>query len=488
MPAPEQNQATPTLLARIDPHLPTLYLLLGLTLTTLLCFLTAPFFGPDEPDQSLRAIALSHGHLIEPIGPTEAGDFLDTGAIHAMDGIDDLRIDWERSNRDFLDRAHGPVPPQAQRKLAAIRWTRHNDFVGFSNTAAYPPLLYLPAILGWRTGEAANLTIFQSLRLARLLCAFTAIGLGFLALRLCAFPRWLLLPTLLLPSTLFLNATSSQDSVLISVAALAIALLSRPLSAQRNFTRPELIATATLLALCALARPPYAALALVLFLPTLEARSPTKKRSPPTLAFAAVLAACALWRSLVAPLGVELSDAANPTQQAAFLLHHPFSATAAVLRGTASAAFDFFHRGLYVLGWNDLLPHHGAAAALTACLALICLFAPPIPIRTMPARALLLAAVTAPLLGISLAEYFIWTPPAWHTVYGIQPRYWLPILPLATLLLQSLPKPKWLATIRTLPLLLATATLALIACTLPWASAHAFYPDSLSHVLNLNFH
>ena len=110
------------------------------------------------------------------------------------------------------------------------------------------------------------------------------------------------------------------------------------------------------------------------------------------------------------------------------------------------------------------------------------LFAPACPPRTWRGRGLLAVCVAGLLLGLSLAEYIIWTPPGWHTVYGIQPRYWLPIMPLATMLLQGrLPvrKTTWLP-------LAASAVLAIVACTLPYMAAHAFYRESIAQVLHLN--
>ena len=40
--------------------------------------------------------------------------------------------------------------------------------------------------------------------------------------------------------------------------------------------------------------------------------------------------------------------------------------------------------------------------------------------------------------------------------------------------------------LRTRVLLAATAALVLVACTLPWMTAHAFYSDTVAHVLRLN--
>ena len=363
-----------------------------------------------------------------------------------------------------------------------MRWAHSTVFVPFPNTAVYPPMLYLPAIVGWRLGEAFDLTILNSLRLARLLCAWTAVALGWLALRLCPGSRWLLLPFLLLPSTLFLDASCSQDALLLPVAALIVALLARALEAGRELSAVELMVTAGLLALCATARPPYVAMALVLFLPS--AASDWQRWLRPLAGFAFVLAACAAWRHVVAPLGLDWSNEADPELQAVFLRAHPVHAAGALLHGTWDAAIDFLRRGVYVVGWNDLLPHHFVAPIVVACLAGMVLAMPRLPIRSWRGRGVLAAAIAGSLLGVALAEYIIWTPPGFHTVYGVQPRYWLPVMPLGMLLAagtqRSLPRGRtWL-------LLSATGLLAIIACTLPWMVAHAFYREGLMHVVLLN--
>jgi uncharacterized membrane protein len=479
-----------TLLARINRSLPEIYLVIALPITVLLCLLTAPFFAPDEPNQVCRALSIAAGQLVLPKVPGEAGAQIDSNVFRVMDGVNDIRIDWESTTRDYHNRPYGPVPEEQQRALSGIRWAHRTVFVPFGNTAVYPPALYLPAITGLRIAEAADLTIFQSLRLARLFCAFTAVALGWLALRLCACSRWPLLALLLLPSTLFLNAGCTQDAILVPVAVLIAAMLTRPLVQRRDFTGLELAILTLLLAMCATARPPYVALGLVLFLPAAEHLGRGLRRwLAPTAAFAAVLALCGLWRHLVAPLGLDWSDIADPERQQAFIAAHPLTTAWALTQGTAIAAWDFLHRGLYVVGWNDLLPHHGAAAILTVCLAAILLSAPACPIRSGPARLLLAAAVAGPILGIALAEYIIWTPPGVHTVYGIQPRYWLPIMPLAAMLLAGhLPVPKTAQkTAKAWLLVSATTLLALIACTLPWMVSAAFYRDSVVHVLQLNW-
>jgi hypothetical protein len=74
------------------------------------------------------------------------------------------------------------------------------------------------------------------------------------------------------------------------------------------------------------------------------------------------------------------------------------------------------------------------------------------------------------------------------TVYGIQPRYWLPVAPLGLLLVKSW---RWRAgrvwfgrsPLRGRMLLSAAALLASVACSLPFVAAQAFYREGLARLL-----
>ena len=472
----------------LQQKLPAFYLAFALLLTTVMCWVTAPFFGPDEPSQSLRGLALLHRDLLPKMGADEAGAEIDTGAQRVMNGMDSIRMRWERQSADFHDRAYGPVTAESQERWARMRWSGQTTFVGFGNTAAYPPGLYLPAIVGWRIAQEAKLTIFASLRLVRWLTALMAALVGWLALRWAGTGAWGLLAALLLPSALFLQATVSQDALMIPAAALAVAVVWRALSERRELAPEELIAATVPFALCAMARPPYVALGLLVFVPAAEfgARGWARWKKP-AISFAVVAGGAALWWSIVARFGVDAADEADPARQLAFMRGHPAHAALAVGRGTVEAAWDFVHRGLYVVGWNDLLPHHGAALILSACLLVIALLAPGVGVRNWLARMLLLTAVIVPLIGISLAEYLIWTPPGLATVYGVQPRYWLPVFPAMLLLAASWRGPrsengrwrKWLP-------VAAVTVLMCVACTLPWMAARAFYRVGLIEAVRIN--
>lgn len=473
---------------RMEGRLPEIYLVLALVVTVLLCWMTPPFFAPDEANHADREVSLLHGHLIEKTTPDGAGNDIDDGLVEVSDAMDNVRMEWEKHAGFFLDRTHGSITDEQQLAHVNGRWTGWTIFEDYENTAVYPPPLYLPAMAGWKTGEAANWTIFASLRFARLLCALCAVALGWLALRYCVGSRWLLFAGLMLPSVLDVNATCCQDAVVPGLSALAVAMLSRALAGKRYFSRMELVVAAVAVGLLGLARPPYAAMALMLFAPVAELRSNWRRWVAPGVAMAVTAAVTVFWWRAVSGLQVATNDVGNPDLQHVFLKAHPFAAALAVMRGTAYAAYDFLHRGVYVVGLNDLLPHHGAAAVLSLCLLAIVFAASGPMVVSWRGRIMLAMSVLGPLLGVSLAEYIIWTPPGFFTVYGVMPRYWFAALPLGFLLLQSLipRRDRWLAVIPRRTVMVAGVVMMLMACTLPWMVAHAFYHEGVLHVLRLN--
>src|SRR5471030_1325109 len=103
---------------RVERRLPETYLALALALTLLLCWMTPPFFAPDEANHADREISLTHGHLIERMSPDGAGNDIDDGVVEVSDAMDNIRMEWEKHPGFFLDRSYGSVTDKQQLQQA----------------------------------------------------------------------------------------------------------------------------------------------------------------------------------------------------------------------------------------------------------------------------------------------------------------------------------------------------------------------------------
>jgi uncharacterized membrane protein len=422
--------------ARIVRRLPEIYLTVALLVSTALCLLTPPFYVPDESNHAQREIEISQGELIAKRTAEGVGAPMDVGLLSVVQTMHALYSDMVKRHPVPRERPDGSVTEAQLAPLRQIRWTHRMTFSSFLNTAVYPPLLYVPQALGWRLGEAADLTIMHTLLLSRLFAAVCAVAIGWCALRLCGAGRWLLFAYLLLPTLLSLNASCSQDAILLTLAGLAMVLLARAISAGRLLTLSELVVVAGVLTICIGARPPYLPFALALLLPALEARGIRWQQFiPSVLGVVLIAGVIGAWQLQVHPLGIAVYPGIQPESQVAFLRAHPVRGGINLMEGTILALPAAALKGLALLGTLDVAPPKAVYAVLLLGVAGVGWFAPKEGLNSWRARGVLLFILLTIVVAISLAEYIIWTPLAAKRIEGLQFRYYLPLIPFAFLLL-----------------------------------------------------
>ncbi len=466
---------------RLFCWLPEVYLIVALLVCSFLCVLTPPFFMPDEVNHAKRELELGRGELLAHKTAQGVGGTVDTNVLNVMQqsltvqGTLIARFPKARQRPD--ERVNATQLAQMQQ----ARWSGTRIFTTFQNTALYPPLLYLPQALGWRLGELIDARVIQSLWLARFTASVSAILLGWFTLRLYRGNRWALLLCLLLPTELALNASCSQDALLLPAACLAAVLLARSLRSGRAASMLELAGIVLLLSACIGARPPYLPMAFAVLLPIVNLpRRETKALWRHTVALATILLLVGGWASLVHHFGTMTDPAANPALQTGFVLHHPLRASFFLLRGTLAVTPILTLMGLEVLGGNDVFAPKFIYGLLALGAVLTIWFGPRLPKIHSRARGLLLAMLLGTVLLMSLSEYLIWTPVGVPAVRGLQARYYLPLLPFLLVFPVWMRPwlPRWLRLAPYLrgKLLLAGAALFVIAVlATPWIAARHFY-------------
>jgi uncharacterized membrane protein len=451
-----------------------LYLFLSLIVGLALCLITPPFFVPDEASHSLRSIQLSHGVLHSQRNGDDYGGWMDSGVVQAVVQMVAIESAIGQQYPIAHDRPNGRMSEGQVDVIRRLHWTGTPAFIGFQNTAAYPPFLYLPQALGWRLGEATGMTVVHSLLLARVLNLLVATGLGCLALLLCVSGRWLVWACLLVPTGLGLRASCSQDALLLTLTAVAGVLLSRAIVARRLLTIPELIWATLLLAMIIPARIPYLPMALVLVLPAMNLRKllPGSLRAP-LLGVLFIFGTTGLWQA-VNRIPTFSAPGARPAEQERYIRTHPIAAGFHIVEGTARAMPGVAIKGLELLGMNDVFPPAIVYAGLLVALIGIALLAPCEGLSDRRAWLFLLALLLVVIAGMSVAEYIIWNPPGSAKVEGLQSRYYLALVPFAFLLIN---RAKKLAesTRRSRGLFGAVILFAILVLYTPWVVSRSYF-------------
>jgi uncharacterized membrane protein len=243
------------------PVLVALFLFCALPAGMLMALLTPPGQVPDEPNHLARAAGLLHGEVLivhkERLSPTTGKPRfspmakLETGLVEASVGYTTMSGDVHKVFlNDLWIMQHTP-PDKVM------------TYVLIPNTATYFPAAYLPATLGLAAGQAANLPPFYLFLLARLFMLAAFLALGAAAIALAEYGAPLLLALLILPMTLFLAGSVSEDGVLIAAACLAAALFTAD-----PFEHPARRLCGVLVLVLVLAsKPPYAPLLGLCLLP-----------------------------------------------------------------------------------------------------------------------------------------------------------------------------------------------------------------------------
>lgn len=399
-----------------------LYGLYGLLAVLVIAPLMPPFQNGDEPAHAFRADQISHGRLLaKSLSNGLSGGYIDGGLVQTFG--------------PFIFGPDGAVslPFHPERKVAR-EWYEPHPWMplvanGFAASAIYPPQFYLPAAAGFVLARHAGWSVLAGLTAARIATGIASVAIGAVAIALALDAGVWLFAVLMLPMSLAQAAAVSQDGMMFAVTALAAALLHR---AWRGDPGPRrLIWVAALLALVAMARPPYAAFAL----PLLAVPAPWRWR---LACCGAVPALAGLWavanRGLMRlPDGV--GGVVSPGLQLQWLAGH-VGAIPALLLATVGKYFDGLKIAFIgVLGWADtVLPQfYQDAAWLVLDLALLSLLLA-IDWRRW-AGLIVPASVLATVLGIGFIFYLTWSVVGAPTIDGMQGRYFLP----CALMLAALP-------------------------------------------------
>jgi len=395
----------------IETELHWLFLFYALPSVIVLCIIVPPFQAPDELAHIERADQISRGIMIsEVFGGTIDGSWIAMGANY--------QPMWFHSDVKQT--------VSVAREVGSIQWSGPKDHVNFQNTAQYGPILYFPQAIGLLCGRLLGFSLVRSLILARVINGLVACVVGFLALSICRRGRALTFTTLLLPMTLSQFGSASQDALLFALSIHVIAMASVTLIEKRSASFVEFVVFAFTVVAITTARPPM--LAFALLAPAfLDRRDPElwSKLGVAAIAIALIVLWMRILPTLTPPVAAEMS----PSSQIHRLVSDPL-----LLPKVMTKYFSANRRWLPEtlvgnLGWTDApMPQWYYVTAAGVLLA--SLIAPGNSGSMAWPAMLAIVTFIALVIGLCVALFVTWTPVHNATIYGIQGRYFLPMLPL----------------------------------------------------------
>ncbi len=406
------------------PAIAALYVLLATVFVFLLAVLLPPIQGPDEGAHFVRADQISRGYPISRrLDPGASGGVIDLGVMEAINRFYPIVTDPNARARPSM--------------YAPIKWGDVGQW-SFPNTAVYPPVFYLPAAAAIFLGKHLGLDVLKTDIGARLAQGIASIGIAGLAVGLAGPAAIWLFALLLLPSSAALMGSLTQDGPMLACSALAAAcILQLGLPHEPKVHRRYLLVASIIVALIGMSRPPYAALGILILVPSdVPWRTRCKYLAGAWLASLIWWIVCAVHIFV----SVDQSHAANPGAQMHLLLAHPgrlFGLIHATLRtGFVQDYAGYFITTFAPQDWFNKVAWLMLAYAVVATIAS--------GTRAKGSSAALTAiAVTSSTAGIFLLQYLTWTPVGAPTVLGVLGRYFLPLAAMLPIAFIKRPTSNW---------------------------------------------
>jgi uncharacterized membrane protein len=413
-------------------HLRTVYLLFAIFSVILIANINPAFQVPDETNHFLRAEQISRGVLV--------ASFVSEQATREHRTSPDGRIIYPDSggyigNRVIIytARPYEEIKFRPDLKLTAaliqfskkFRWNQELGVIKFNNTAFYPPAGYVFSALGILIGKWTNMSILDTLIFSRIINGIGCALICFFALGLANRCRLLLFFILLLPLTLSLFASVSQDAVLISVGALMAALIDHIESGERKiYENRHLILLIVCISVLSSARPPYFLLIAVFLFLHLSARMKLYSIAIP-FAFVCIWGLLNIHNYSIVFAPAEMK--VNARLQMAYVMSHPFRFMTLFLHFRIEEITTKIREFIGVLGWLNLfLPDYYYKMAyfvffLTGVSTI------QFDTAAIKLRVIFVSFAILTFLTVLATQYVTWMPLESPSLGGFQSRYLLPV-------------------------------------------------------------
>ena len=401
-----------------------------------------PLWGLDEVAHTNRAYEIANGQVLPTL--TSKGD--------VGSDIPSTLAELEYYvYADLLDdNDNVPLAMRTDTSNAAIYAKLTNRKFGEKKeptmiTAAYSPVAYPGPVIGFMTGKAFDLSLQQTLWLARVLALLSFALTVFFTLYILRNRRivWLVAVIALLPTTISQASVISADTLinglgllLFSIVYTAITRGTNEKSSQRRLSNTIWVALA-IAAVLPLIKPNNIFLSMmVLALPLSNYMSRLKANALKAFSILLAIGSALLWTKIsslpAAPRSLRADQVlSNPMEQMLFIVHHPISFAVTIVRTFVSYGDAYINTTIGTIGWN-LSPLPLIFTVAIILLSLLCILYAQDEIKTVRVRNRVGMLILS-LCGIGsyfFIMYLVFSPVGWKVIDGVNGRYLIPFIPL----------------------------------------------------------
>jgi uncharacterized membrane protein len=399
-----------------------IYLTVALVAVIGFSFITPPFQGPDEHAHYVRTQYIANGYLI-PVNAKKNGASLP----YSIDQV------TEKTFYDHDIRGDTNKKYNLNDTKVALNIPYHSNVQTSPTMVSYSPVPYLPAVPFVALANLLNLSPLISMYLARIALGIVSVLIFFFAIRLLPYKKYFFAVVGLIPMMLFQQAMITADSISYALLALFISyLLYLRHTIGSVLTRKQWIFLGTLCLLITIVKP-LVFLFLPLILLLLKKKHALRWIGGVAVASAVLLVSWMLVISTASGADTVASTTpaeVNSSEQTQVVRENPKRAVRVLWNSYMTQYGDDEVRGVVgIFGAADTLYPLWMFALYVIILGLFAVMSNDKRMH-MPKRWQILTAGIAILyfLIVNYALYTGYTPVNFNIVYGVQGRYFLPII------------------------------------------------------------
>lgn len=424
-------------------------------------FILPPFQSVDEANHFYRSYEIASGEYVSKNQHGEVGNYLPSSINTFANSYEYLikNIDAKVNLKYILDSGKRKLNPDNQ------------HFINFQNTALYSPICYLsqaPTIFVAKTLKLNPLVIFYLTRISSLLMF---VFIVYWAIKIIPSYKLTLSLLALMPMTLSLASSITSDVAVIGFNFLWIALLYKLMTQETKISNLQIFSLILLSILLTLSKHYFMLIPLIFLLP--KSKFQTYKYffcTTGVIIFTVI--GLYSWQHIINNFGYAMSANADVKGQLDFILHNPISYLIVLLKTFIIKLPRIVITMIGVLGWQDT-----RLDFLTYIMYPILIFISFFSERNKAVKLvkwqinLILLDVIISTVIIFTNMYIMWSKVASNIIYGLNGKYFIPMVLPFLMLFQGSDKKTVLDNIK-LPIYVA---IILILISSDLSLIHRFY-------------
>jgi uncharacterized membrane protein len=408
---------------------------------TLIILVTPPLRGPDETAHFLRAYGVAQGDIVPSIrdGEGRKGVLVPQRLYEGFDFFESVRIREKEAGFRYgsVFRAY------FGRRPVTVDSGRPPTFVPYAGSEGYSPVAYLPQVAAALVARALDLDFVPTFYLMRFAGLAALTGLIAYAIAMVPNLAWAFLAISMLPAAIYGRSVINADGSALAAAMVVTALWLRGILSPQL---PMLGRQSLWLLLGALTKAPNLVFVLLGLMPLRG--MPARRWHLLALTILPAITVAVLWSfssgadtaawRMVEITGQNL-DAFNPAVKLAYLLDHPLHFPTAVIGALHEKELaELWRQIIGVFGLFDTVLQSWVYPTVSGLL--VSTFLTRLPLA--PAARWQVAAVAgitalAYIVVVYFICYLVFTPLDAAVVWGVQGRYFVPILSLVAMVVAA---------------------------------------------------